>query len=193
VIQVVEHLLGELELLIAELSLVFMGRNRVLPALLVGEELAEDDAVPQLLRVHLQAENEYRDIPLGHVSRHVQEQGRLSHAGAGGQDNQVLLLKPSGHAVDGRKAHGKPIGVLQTLPAAQQVEVAFAQYLQKVLHLVFRAAVGLRGIEDQLLGPGLQGGQILLLGIQGHALDHIARFYDPPEPLLADEDLHGGL
>ncbi len=176
-VKVVENLLRFHKLLITELRLVLMGGDLHFACLFAGEKLTQDNPIPDLLIVHFQAENQHGDIPFGHVHCHIHDQRRLAHTRPRRQDDEVFSLKPGGHGIDGREPHRKPVGIFCALAPFKQVEIALVQHFQQAASIIAIAVVGLSGIKNQLLSPGLQLRDIVEFASQGGSPNLVRCFH----------------
>ena len=152
------------------------------------QPLRGQQAGDQLLLAHLQGEHRHRLLALlGHVQGHVQGEGALAHAGAGGQEHQVRAVQAVDLLVHGGKAAGQARQAL--LPGGQGVEPV-QHRLEDLAHRrqVLGAAAPADGVD--LLLRRLQGGLCLADALLDHAQDVPGGLGQPPQQGLVPDDGH---
>ena len=111
----------------------------------------DDETVHQLDVRHLEREDGHRGVVVDrHVLGHGEDEGGLTHGGAGGDDNQVGVLPPRGDFVDVVESGLQTAQTVGTVGCHLYLFDGFAHDGGNLHHILFQVA--LRNLEEFPLG-----------------------------------------
>ena len=117
----------------------------------VDPRLAAQETIGELLLRHFQGEEHRRRLAhAARIQRDVQREGRLTHGGAAGDDDQIARVHAGRHLVEPLEAGGQAGDVLLQLRGPRDRFEGANDYVRNVLVRAAQAMLG--DVEDRALG-----------------------------------------